>query len=348
MPTLEQKPNLGHAMTPAEYIRQKFEPGDRLAVVVINRQEGKVLQRVETAEVIASEKYQAWLRHENAQGSDIYISQNSLRETATGRTKAEIASVRHVYLDLDQDGPKALEAIENSAQVPKPNYVISSSPGKYQVIWKVKGMTQEQAEALQRRMVQTFGADPAATDSARVLRLPGFFNKKYEQLFRVSVEARSPEVYQLSDFRLSQDQSQAVRHESPAATAQRSSGGGPRSTSEHDWVWVSRRLERGESMESLIQKLVDYRDDKPNPGYYARRTVTRAYAHMALTRGDDPQEVIRAISDHPPRPYENGEQYARTVVEETLAKQSRSKAQEVAPAAHVHQHSQQLALGVNR
>ena len=348
MPTLEQKPNGQHVMTPEEYIRQNFEPTDRLAVVVINRKEGKVLQRVETAEGIASPKYQAWLRHENAQGSDIYISQNALRETATGRTKAEITAIRHVYLDLDNDGPKALASIEASAQVPKPSYVISSSPGKYQVIWRVKGITQDQAEALQRRMVQEFGADPAATDSARVLRLPGFFNKKYEQPFRVSAEARSSEVYQLADFKLSHDQAQAVRPQSAAARAQPASGRGQKSASEHDWNWVARRLDGGESIETLIQKLTEYRDDKPNPGYYARRTVTRAYAHVALSRGEDPQEVTRAISGHPPRSYDNGEQYARAVVEETLAKLSRSKGQEASATAQAYQHTQQLALGVSR
>lgn len=348
MPTIEQKPIGQHAMTPEEYLRQNFEPADRLAVVVIHRKEGKVLQRVETAEAIASRKYQAWLRHENAQGSDIYISQNTLRETATGRTKAEIAAIRHVYLDLDNEGPKALAAIEASPQVPKPSYVISSSPGKYQVIWRVKDITQEQAEALQRRMVQEFGADPAATDSARVLRLPGFFNKKYEQPFRVSAEARSSEVYQLRDFKLSQGQTEAVQHESHAPRAQAPSGRGQKSASEHDWNWVARRLDRGESIEALIQKLTDYRDDKPNPSYYARRTVTRAYAHVALSRGEDPQEVTRTISGYPPRSYDNGEQYARALVEETLAKLNRSKAQEAAAAAQAYQHTQQLALGVSR
>jgi len=346
MPTLENKQQ--QDLTPEEYLRRNFEPSDRLAVVIINRKEGKVLQRVETAEVIAGEGYQAWLRRENARGSDIYISQNTLRETATGRTKAEIAAIRHIYLDLDHDGPQALAAIENSAQVPKPSYVIASSPGKYQVIWRVEGMTQEQAEALQRRMVQQFGADPAATDSARVLRLPGFINKKYEQPFRVTAEQRSVEVYHLGDFKLSQEHHRELRQESTPSESRATRDRTPKTTSEHDWSWVKRRLDQGDSMESLIQKLIDYRDDKPNPGYYARRTVTRAYAQVALTRGDDPQEVMRAISGHPPRPYENGEQYARTVVEETLAKQSRSKAQEVAPGAHIHQHSQQLALGVNR
>ncbi|HEY6271650.1 MAG TPA: hypothetical protein VIX19_06600 [Terriglobales bacterium] len=56
MPTIEQKPDGQHAITPEEYIRQNFEPTDRLAVVVIDRKEGKVLQRVETAETIAGPK----------------------------------------------------------------------------------------------------------------------------------------------------------------------------------------------------------------------------------------------------------------------------------------------------
>lgn len=197
-------------------------------------------------------------------------------------------------------------------------------------------------------MVQEFGADPAATDSARVLRLPGFFNKKYEQPFRVSAEARSSEVYQLRDFKLSQGQTEAVQHESHAPRAQAPSGRGQKSASEHDWNWVARRLDRGESIEALIQKLTDYRDDKPNPSYYARRTVTRAYAHVALSRGEDPQEVTRTISGYPPRSYDNGEQYARALVEETLAKLNRSKAQEAAAAAQAYQHTQQLALGVSR
>ena len=85
-----------------------------------------------------------------------------------------------------------------------------------------------------------------------------------------------------------------------------------------------------------------------DPANYARRTVTRAYAHVALSRGEDPQEVIRAISEHPPRPCDNGEQYARIVVEETLAKLDRSKRHAVAAPAQVYQHSQQLALGVSR
>ncbi|MGH9451865.1 MAG: DNA-primase RepB domain-containing protein, partial [Terriglobia bacterium] len=284
MPTLEQKPEGDHALSPEEYIRQNFKPADRLAVVIINRKEGTVTQRVESIETIASAAYQAWLRGENARGSDIYISQNSLQETAKGRTKADIAAIRHVYLDLDDGGQKALAAIENSPYVPKPSYVINSSPGKYQVIWKVEGMNQDQAEGLQRAMVKEFGADPAATDSARVPRLPGFVNKKYEQPFRVVAKARSSQTYDLTDFKLSREQKQTMQPVSQRNGAPQAAGQSHRTPSEHDWRWAMDRIKRGESMEDLIRRLEDYRFDKPQPHYYARRTVTRAYAQVALSR----------------------------------------------------------------
>ena len=63
-----------------------------------------------------------------------------------------------------------------------PNYVLNTSPDKFQVVWKVEGMTIEDRE---------FDGDAAATDSTRVLRLPGFANKKYEADFYVRVPAYS-------------------------------------------------------------------------------------------------------------------------------------------------------------
>jgi hypothetical protein len=345
MPTLEQTPQRDHTLTTEEYIRQNFEPSDRLAVVIINRDERNVVQRVDMAQTIATPKYQAWLRHENAHGSDIYISQNTLRETAKGRTKEDIAAIRHVYLDIDNGGRQAVAAIENSNQVPTPSYLITSSPGKYQVIWKVEGMALDQAEALQRAMVREFGADPAATDSARVLRLPGFFNKKYEQPFRVVAEKKSEHTYQLSDFHISEAQGQAFQQE-PSATSGRAQARQVRkSPSEHDWRWAIERIKRGQSIGSLIERLVDYRDDKPNPEYYARRTITSAYARVALSRGDDPEDVVRTISQYPPRPYDSGEQYARVVVQQNLEKLGR--ASEHQRDQNVSgQHMQQLGLRV--
>src|SRR5260370_20250256 len=90
------------------------------------------------------------------------------------RTKDDIEKISHVYLDLDHGGTASLEALENSALVPRPNHVFDTSPEKFQVVWKMEGITSLGAESLHRAVVRGFGGDPAATDSTRRLRPPRF------------------------------------------------------------------------------------------------------------------------------------------------------------------------------
>jgi hypothetical protein len=161
------------------YVRENFESGDRLAVVAVNRRSGAVVQRLARSESIAREDCQRWLHYMNHNGYDIFVSMNPVKEDARGRTKNDIAAVRHVYLDLDHGGEEALDMLRARTDLPKPNYVLTTSPGKYQIVWKVEEFTPEQAETLQRNLAREAGADPAATDSSRVLRLPGFSNRKY-------------------------------------------------------------------------------------------------------------------------------------------------------------------------
>jgi hypothetical protein len=169
--------------SPSEYILDNFEPTDRIAVLVLNRRLGETTQRITTAQKASSPEFQAWLRYKNASGADIYVGMNVLQRDASTRTKDDIEKINHVYLDLDHAGATSLEALENSDLVPRPNYVLNTSPEKFQVVWKVEGMTIDEAEALNQAMVREFDGDPAATDSTRVLRLPGFANKKYEEDF---------------------------------------------------------------------------------------------------------------------------------------------------------------------
>ena len=130
------------------YILENFKPSDRIAVLVLNRQLGETTQRITTAQKAASPEFQAWLRYKNANGADIYMGMNALQHHASTRTKDDIEKISHVYLDLDHGGTASLEALENSDLVPRPNYVLDTSPGKFQVVWKVDGMTMEEAEAL--------------------------------------------------------------------------------------------------------------------------------------------------------------------------------------------------------
>src|SRR5262252_2129499 len=136
----------------SEYVLDNFEPTDRIAMLVLNRDFSETIQRITSAQKAASPEFQAWLRYKNANGSDIYLGMNPLRQDASTRTREDIESIRHVYLDLDHGGPEALQSIENSSAVPKPNYVLTSSPGKFQISWKVEGMTLDEAEELLHAM----------------------------------------------------------------------------------------------------------------------------------------------------------------------------------------------------
>jgi hypothetical protein len=321
-----------------------YQPADNLALFLINRKTGERHQFVRRAQAVAGGKLQSWLRYKNSSGFDVFISQNALREGATGRTKADILAVRHVYLDVDKDGDRALAAIRASETVPPPNFVINTSPGKYQVIWKVEGITPEQAESLQRSMVREFGADPAATDSTRVLRLPGLFNKKYEPHYRTKVETGSSRINRLEDFKLSEEHAHSANYES--LHNHRRVVGADNTQSDHDWRWVTRRLREGRDPAEVIQRLAEYRDDKPNPDYYARITVTKAYARVAVERGDNPEEVVRTLVPHVPRSAHSRQQFATVAVQEALQKTCRNDNHQEGPAAPARHRGQALGLRI--
>src|SRR6267154_6216304 len=265
----------------SDYILDNFEPRDRIAMLVLNRDCGETIQRLTTAQKGASPEFQGWLRYKNANGSDIYMGMNPLRQDAATRTKEEIETIRHVYLDLDQGGPEALQSVENSSAVPKPNYALTSSPGKFQVIWKVEGMSLDEAEGLLHAMAREFGGDPAATDATRVLRLPGFANKKYETDFYVEARRESTGIYHLHDFKLHIDSQDSPSHNYDIRAKRESSPHTKLSQSEHDWAFAKRALARGEDPEEVIEQIAQHRArDKSDPQDYARRTVSKAQAEL--------------------------------------------------------------------
>src|SRR5580658_4817364 len=185
---------------PVRYIRENFRPEDRVAVVIIDKQTHRTIQRVATADRVARPEFQAWLRHQNASRNEIYIGMNPVKEGSHTRTKADIAEVRHVYLDFDNNGTGAVRALAQRNDVPEPNYLVNTSPDRWQVVWKVEGFGIEESERLMRNLVREAGADPAATDSSRVLRLPGFISYKHTNPFLVRVESRATETYRPEHF----------------------------------------------------------------------------------------------------------------------------------------------------
>jgi hypothetical protein len=285
-----------NSLSSSEYLRKNFAASDRIAVLVLDRRTGEATQRITSAQKVGSAKFQAWLRYKNAKGADVYVGMNSLKKNASTRTKGDIDTIRHLYIDLDHGGSTALEAIRKSVLVPQPNFVLDTSPGKYQVVWKVETVLLKEAEALQRAMVREFGGDPAATDSTRVLRLPGFANKKYPEQFYVQAHAESSRTYHLHDFKLPTD-SQDAPEQHPTEPAHRQPNPRVRlSQSEHDWAYAKRALGRGDDPEEITRRIADFRaGEKHDPESYARRTVTKALADLQprtgiVAHGEDPTQ----------------------------------------------------------
>jgi hypothetical protein len=206
---------------------------------------------------------------------------NPIKDGAYTRTKPHIKDIRHVYLDLDRKGEEALEAIRNSVEVPTPNFVLDTSPGKHQVVWKVSGFSQDEAESLLHSLANQFGGDPAATDSTRVLRLPGFANRKLTDEFIVHARHETNAVYTARDFRIHEDALEPPRNLGQGQERLRIVPSRHKSQSERDWAFAKRALARGDDPELIIQRIADYRaEDKDNPNYYARLTVHKAQAEL--------------------------------------------------------------------
>lgn len=263
--------------TAADYLLANFDKGDRLAVVLIHKRTGAVVQRLATADRIAAPDFQAWLRFKNAGQHEVYISMNALRQDARGRTKADVGVIRHVYLDFDDQGTEAVERLLKRQDLPQPNYLLDSSPGKWQVVWRVEGFAKDQAENLQRGLASATGADPAATDCSRVLRLPGFYNHKYARKHFVDVQALSREVYGPDRFPTFPGEERTPRMVRGDASRRGSAPSGRLSQSERDWAFAKRALARGEPKSLIVTAIaVHRRFDKHNPQAYAELTVRKA------------------------------------------------------------------------
>jgi hypothetical protein len=239
-------------------------------------------------------RYFAWLRYENHNGANVYVAANPLRSGSRKRTKECIAEVRHLYIDIDVNGQERIAALRASDAVPVPSTILSTSPGKYQALWRVEGFDFDQQENTLKLLVIGFGGDSACTDRNRVLRVPGFLNRKYDPAHPVSVEYPSDSIYNPDDFQLDDALPNAAM---PFRDIARTYATGKNTHSEHDWAWAVQQLSLGEDAANLTLQLASRRSDKPNPLYYARRTIDVASARLMLLNGAAIDNVI-AMLEH--------------------------------------------------
>jgi hypothetical protein len=65
--------------------------------------------------------------------------------------------------------------------------------------------------------------------------------------------------------------------------------------SENDWAWVMSQLAAGIPAYQIVRELVALRRDKPNPNYYALRTVDTASAVLWAREGISSEAIVRQL-----------------------------------------------------
>jgi hypothetical protein len=274
--------------TAKDFLTRCFAPGETIALLLRTESADRLAQRIVRLEQAIAPAYLRWLAHENHSGANIYVAANPLRFGSRRRTKDCIASVRHLYIDMDSDGDTRVAALRASDAVPSTTAILSTSPGKYQALWRVDGFDFERQEAALKQLAIAFGGDPACTDCNRVLRVPGFLNQKYSPAYRVTVEYPTDCTWNSGDFRVDMAglplrgiarQMQTRKH----------------THSEQDWAWVLDELAHGADAAKLTETLASRRTDKPNPLYYAQRTVDIASARLWLLEGAPVGDVITML-----------------------------------------------------
>lgn len=280
--------------TAQRFLTRCFRPEETIALLLRRENPSATTQRVVRLEQVLAPRYLAWLRHESFSGANVYVAVNPLRPGSRKRTKDSIAYVRHLYLDIDVDGEERLAALRASNSVPTPNAIISTSPDKYQVLWRVEGFDFDRQESTLKLLAIAFGGDPACSDRNRVLRLPGFENHKYDPAHAVTVEYPCESVSHPGDFALPAFSGNAVN-----VTGQLwpQYAAGKHTHSEADWAWTLRQLTLGKDGIALTFELAKRRSDKPNPLYYAQRTVDLASARIALLEGMAIEKVITMLEE---------------------------------------------------
>ena len=248
--------------------------------------------------------YIKFLRYANSQGADIYFTPSVLKENKSRkRTKANFEDHQSVVY-LEFDSPNQFDNLIGNKVIPYPSAVVGSSEGRNHVYWKLlEPIPKEKQEELMANLARSVGADTAATDVSRVLRLPTFCNKKPErnnyqcQLVYPTTSA-DPKIETSFDELISiceeyEETKIPSQHAQACATVpiKRSSA---IDRSAQDWALVNEKLFKDQMNPEDVQTwLMERRKDKPNPHYYSTRTVKKALISKGDLRHKDFEEVRR-------------------------------------------------------
>ncbi len=115
----------------------------------------------------------------NESGGGIFVARN---QCSGHRTAENVSHVRGVHADMDDISEAQLATL---TAILKPSIIVQSSgPRRCQLYWQLadgETLSKEEAKAINQRLAEKHGADVAAVDVSRLLRLPGFKHMKYRE-----------------------------------------------------------------------------------------------------------------------------------------------------------------------
>lgn len=184
-----------------QFLTAMFEPWDSVAFVLKSHERNVAAQRVGTLPWVGGELCQQWLRRMNCRKCSVFVSVNAIAPGRRSRTREDIGTVRHVFLDADADGAAVVSRVEARPDLPPVSYVLHASPNHVHLLWRVTGFDHDRVERLQKQLAAELSTDPAATPVTQCTRLPGFFNHKRTEPYLVTVEYRDAVTrYRPDDF----------------------------------------------------------------------------------------------------------------------------------------------------
>ena len=183
------------------YLQTAFDPTDWIAIFLKSYRCGPVAQRLGPLSWIMTGRFQQWLQEMNARQYNVFVSVNAILPGRRCRTRESIGTVRHVFLDADEDGSAVLSHIGGRHDLPGPSYVVHTSPDRLHILWRVAGFDHASVERLQKYLARELQTDRAATPVTQNTRLPGFINHKRDLPNLVTVEYLDVKVrYGPQDF----------------------------------------------------------------------------------------------------------------------------------------------------
>lgn len=124
----------------------------------------------------------------NNLGCGIFVTVN--RTDGNGRKAENVTAVRALFVDEDRP-------LYQDVALP-PSIVVQADRGKHYYFKLVPGVRLEDFRPAQRQLAAYYRSDPTVDDLPRVMRLPGFYHRKYAPKL-VTFEGGTGSVYTLAD-----------------------------------------------------------------------------------------------------------------------------------------------------